>query len=168
MKTIKNTTNLFFLFILISSSIFSQTRNAQNAPYVGTWEYQKDNQIFRLNIWEDSEPNPYDGQYYLNGNYKMIEKNNGAETIIYSSNPNGEQNAEALNGLLLDGVYSGIFHQMHDNSSDKIGTFEITSFPTSEISFHVSKMSGININPIGTPEQEDFEIPNDIILIKKE
>lgn len=173
MKIIKFMRNSFFLFfILLNCSMYSQIHNSQNAPYIGTWEYQNGNQIFRLIIWENSQPNPFDDLYYLIGRYEMVEKNNNSETIIYTSNSannsNNGQNHNALNGVVDGGMYIGVFNEMHENGSGLLGDFEIINLASSEISFRVVKKVGININEIGTTTETDFVVPNNIVLIKKQ
>lgn len=71
----------------MSLSIFAQTKDSKNSLFVGIWEYQKDDRIFRLIIWENQIPKAVDNRYYLDGHYEMAEINGLVETVLYTSKP---------------------------------------------------------------------------------
>ena len=71
---------LIIPFVASKAQVINKLNTNHNLPFVGTWEYQDGNDIFRINIWEDGED--------LKGDYWFIEVNNGIETIICESNYN--------------------------------------------------------------------------------
>lgn len=65
---------------LIICVAFITTINAQN-PFIGTWEYQDGNEIFRVEL-SLNENNR------IRGHYSKIQTNNGFEIVLYKSNYN--------------------------------------------------------------------------------
>lgn len=78
-------TLILIITILFSTNGFSQTLsiNPTTDDFLGTWEWQNSNQVFRVEIFEAPS---YNGTT-LKGHYKMVEvDNSGNETEIYNSN----------------------------------------------------------------------------------
>lgn len=171
--------NIFFLLILgfvCSLTVYSQTNDLSNAPFVGTWNYQNGNQIFQLIIWEDSEPSLNDGSYCLRGHYKMIDLSSGNPTIIYKSDsdaPVGLKWPSAFIGhVFSNGVLGVTFREIHQNGSGLIGDAAITLLEVCQgcppkIFFNVRKRQGLRVVDAGQPIINDFVVPNNIELIKQ-
>jgi hypothetical protein len=78
-------TLILIITILFSTNSFTQTLSIDPTrdDFIGTWEWENSNQIFRVEIFE--APSYYGTT--LNGHYKMVEvDNNGNETELYNSN----------------------------------------------------------------------------------
>ncbi|WP_147298378.1 MULTISPECIES: DUF6705 family protein [Winogradskyella] len=173
MKNILYTLAILLLFSCKSQNLSAQSRYTMNnlTPFIGTWEYQNGNEIFRVSIYEDN--------LYLKGDYWFIEVNNGVETIICESNYN-IPNTNIYNGYVifggsLDGIKMGA--QIDDNTIDcengldarkgVDGTFGLTiqsgclGCPiTAE--WKVSIIRGMRT--VGEPRE--FSIPTDVIMTK--
>ncbi|MFY7666349.1 MULTISPECIES: hypothetical protein [Flavobacterium] len=171
--------NIFFLLILgfvCSLTVYSQTNDPVNAPFVGTWNYQNGNQIFQLIIWEDPEPDLNDGSYCLRGHYKMIDLSSGNPTVIYKSDsdaPVGLKWPSAFIGHVFSGnIFGATFHEIHSGSSFLYGDLSIRLLdvcPTcpAKISFNLVKEKGIRFYDVGEPIISDFVVPNNIELTKQ-
>lgn len=59
---------------------YSYTTTTMQDPFLGTWEWQQGNQVFRVELIDD-------GNNGIDGHYTMLSLNaQGQETIIYKSN----------------------------------------------------------------------------------
>jgi hypothetical protein len=177
MEPIKNMKNilLFLLLVLMSSSIFAQIRDHKNIPFVGIWEYQKEDKIFRLIIWENPIPNEQDKRYYLDGHYEMVQINGIIETILYASNPDYIMNKKmpvAFRGTVDKGIYNGIFEEIYVNATSLLGKFKITLVPTCptdcqpEIKWEMTQLYRIDPVTNQPTSSVPFIVPNGIILVK--
>ncbi|MBF8151606.1 hypothetical protein ITJ86_17025 [Winogradskyella sp. F6397] len=169
--------SIYTLLILLLFSCKSQYVLAQNpnhAPFIGTWEYQENNQIFRVTIYEDGND--------LKGDYLLLEIDNGNETIIYESDysaPNSDFNwGYAIFGGSNDGNL--MYAKIDDNSigyengvasrKRKRGSLGLTIQPQTcstcpiTAEWKVAELQGLKI----TGEPENYNIPTDIILTKVE
>ena len=180
-------TNQIIIFLMLSFSIctFAQvipvTNNPLHAQFVGTWEYHlPGNQIFRLIIWEDAEPNPHDNEYYLRGHYEMVEVNGNSETLIYTSNPpdvaDGLKWPYAFGGSVFlqdDGTYifSAQYKEIHPSGSNLRGHSAIKRISSclgcpAKINWKIERTKGFRLNPTGSSLPTDFNVPNNIELTK--
>ena len=176
METIRDIKSIFFVIMLLSSSVFGQIHDRRNAPYVGVWEYQKDDRIFRLIIWENPIADSQDKRYYLNGDYEMVEVNGIIETIMHASNPENIVNKMmpvVFKGTVDDGVYHGTFEENYVNASSLLGKFNIKMVPycsdcQPRISWEMTQL--YRIDPItGKPiSSVPFIVPNGVVLTKRQ
>lgn len=163
---------LIIPFVASKAQVISNPNTNHNLPFVGTWEYQDGNDIFRINIWEDGED--------LKGDYWFIEVNNGVETIICESNYN-IPGTDVYNGYVLfggssDGIKMGL--HIDDNTIDcRNGLYErkgisgsasltmqnpkCTNCPVTAL-WKVQRMRGIRIGDQPT----EFSVPNNVIMAK--
>jgi|AntRauMFilla1563_2_1112583.scaffolds.fasta_scaffold12618_2 hypothetical protein len=179
--------NKIIMLLMLSFNInnFAQvvpsTNNPLHAQFVGTWEYNlPGNQIFRLIIWEDSEPNPHSNEYFLRGHYELVEVNINSETLIYTSNPpdvaNGLKWPYAFGGrvnLQDDGTYifSAQYREVHPTGSGLRGWSAIKRVSSclgcpAKISWKIERTKGLRFNRTGSPLPTDFTVPNNIELTK--
>ena len=128
--------SIYTLLILLLFSCKSQYVLAQNpnhTPFIGTWEYQENNQIFRVLIYEDGND--------LKGDYWLIEIDNGNETILYESDysaPNSNFNwGYAIFGGSNDGNL--MYAKIDDN------TIVYNKFPSLKISFQFKNEQVVSI-----------------------
>ncbi len=158
-------------FLSCKAQVLSGPNTNHNLTFVGTWEYQSGNEIFRINIWEDGE--------YLKGDYWFIEVNNGVETIICESDYNvpgtDVYNGYVIFGSSLDSIKMGF--QIDDNTINcenglnarktlfGHGRLVIQSgclgCPITAI-WQVERSKGILIE--GDPTE--FSVPNNVIMTK--
>ena len=165
---------IFYSFISTMISLSTLSTNAQNI-FLGTWEHQNGNEVFRIVLWED----PLDNNS-IKGHYKMVQIENGLETIIYSSNKNehigineaklpfviyGSANNQTLIGLFYDNtIDSNQYHFLKKGSLHlEILTNSGGLNPTITAHWKVERKSyqGLIIN-----EAPEFSVPTDIILTK--
>ena len=172
--------HLLSLILLFTTVIMSSQTAELNAPYIGTWEYQKGNQIFRLTIWQDHIANPYDGVKYLNGHYEMIDISTGSPQTMYTSNPPelSTQNKvlHAFNGTIhqqtdLSMTFGGTFRQIHTGGAGIRGDFTIrllSTCPTcpKKIHWKVTKKIETRVVSEGQSLTTDIVVPTDIELTK--
>ncbi|WP_281847651.1 DUF6705 family protein [Olleya namhaensis] len=102
------------LTIIISVLAINITiaQNPNNAPFLGTWEFQENNKIFRINIWENQTNDGIDGHYWLieldaNGNETIIdqsdkEKIDGCNCSWSEAFSAYSKDGEELRGLIRD------------------------------------------------------------------
>ncbi|EPR74061.1 hypothetical protein ADIWIN_0870 [Winogradskyella psychrotolerans RS-3] len=167
-------TTFYILLITLFFSCKVQQVYAQdpnNAPFVGTWEHQNGNDIFRVTIWEDGND--------LKGDYWFIQTNNGVETIICASNyiiPNSNTNyRHVIFGGSKDGIIMGALlddnsincqngaaerERMSGNASLTIQSGCLGCPITAE--WKVERLRGIRIQ--GDPTE--FSVPTDVIMTK--
>lgn len=163
---------LFIPIISCKAQVLNNPNINHNLPFVGTWEYQNGNDIFRINMWEDEED--------LKGDYWFIEVNNGVETIICESNYNipgtdvyrgsvlfGGSNDGTIMGLQIDdntiNCESGLNYRkrLYGNASLTMQNPECTSCPVTAL-WKVQRMRGIRIGDQPT----EFSVPNNVIMTK--
>ncbi|RYE36019.1 MAG: hypothetical protein EOP48_29915 [Sphingobacteriales bacterium] len=155
-----------------SQIITAQTQDPENEFYVGTWKCHSGNDIFRLFISEDTQPNPSDGKYYLMGHYTMSHLINNVETLTYTSKPANQAHMNSA----FSGAYnypigvSGLFREIHSGSSGLGGNFLITPEPLCsgcqvKIHWTLNKTSGVRFDTPNT--SPDIVVPLDIILTKE-
>lgn len=151
------------IYILLIT-LFSVSINAQENPFVGTWEYDNGNTIFRvvLNV---------NDQNRIRGDYELVNKNSG--TIIYQSRQ------DLGHGYFLEhSIYGG-------NINNKLGAGiddRTLSHPGYAVLMGQLKMELLNTSPYQTAtwkvkrrqgvilsdDYREFNIPTDIILTKIE
>ncbi|WP_299130328.1 DUF6705 family protein [uncultured Winogradskyella sp.] len=171
--------SIYTLLILLLFSCKSQQVSAQYSmqnltPFIGTWEYQEGNQIFRVTIYEDN--------LHLKGDYWLIEVINGAETILYESDyyaPGtdfhwgytifGGSNDGNLMGAKIDdnsiGYENGVASRKRKRGSLSL-TIQQQSCLNCPVTaeWKVTELQGLKI----TGESENYNIPKDIIMTKME
>ena len=156
-----------YILLTLFISINSFAQNTNLTSFVGNWEWVNGNETFKLNFYFDNTN--------LKGDFKLVEINNGIETIIYSSKvPFGNTGyfATGVNGASNDGVL--LFDRISDpywawnGNPDKFisGSLAFTILPPINgqirATWKVSKLSGLRVGD----EILEFVIPTDIILNK--
>ncbi len=167
---------LFVTIILTSQSI-----KAQN-PFAGTWEYLEGNSVFQVSLYDN--PNSEDvGRLY--GDYKMITRINGIDSLIYKSNFEwdnpfnneimiesskimGGKVGNKFSGRVIDNTIDYQLGWRNRKSIEGLLLLEILPMNIScrpncpqQISWKIEKPRGLHI---GTAD--DYNIPTDIILTK--
>ncbi len=83
MKKLKYTFIIFSTILFISFSYKSNEKTLntnilqEESPFIGTWEWENGNQIFRVFIWKQNSASK--------GDFELVEVNGGIETTIYKS-----------------------------------------------------------------------------------
>ena len=169
MKTYIHTILILTLLIFNSQHVLAQEENY--TPFIGTWEWQNGNEVFRVTLFENS----YLG---LVGHYEMVQQNNGLETIVFTSKKvvssnevwppfviSGRVGINAFAGTIRDNTVDASLY-----NSEKIGQVVIEILnnsgglnPTITARWKVErkKYQGLIIN-----EAPEFSVPTDIILTK--
>ena len=155
-------------------------------PFIGTWEYQDGNQIFRVTLFKvekiEYENGNYNPSYYMDeiqGHFSMIEIGSSGqpiETTIYTSQRKmGASNTDWFPVITIGSTRDGINlnAMIYDNSIP----YNI-NYPFVRGNLSLEIISGTN--PIqmqwkvtlpqgmyGTDQPTNFNVPTDIILIKK-
>ncbi len=173
MKKVKCIITALLFFLSLGNAV---AQNNSNLPFVGDWKFQQGDLIFKLHIWEDSEPNPYDGEYYLLGHYEMLQQNGNELNLLYTSNPSDvpadQKYQYVFSGLVKNGVFSGMFKEVHPGGAKLNGMFKIVDVLTcltcpSEINFIVSPLQGMKVEQNGVPPSQNFTVPSDITMVKQ-
>jgi hypothetical protein len=158
-------------FLSCKAQVLSDPNTNHNLPFVGTWEYQNGNEIFRINIWEDGED--------LKGDYWFIEVNNDVETVICESNYQIQGTnfyyGDVIFGGSIDGVVMGALlddntincEDGFDNRKRISGSASLTiqsnCFGCAVTAlWEVVRLRGIRI--AGSPTE--FSVPNNVIMTK--
>lgn len=173
---------LILLFSIYNySQVVPVTNNPLNAPFVGTWEHNLNgNQVFRLIIWEDTVPNPYDNEYYLEGHYELVEISGNTETVIYTSNPSDVPVnlkfpiAFSGDAILQENgsyIFGGRFHENHQGGTYMYGWFSVERISSClgcppKIRWKIERAKGIRAFPTGSTIPTTFIVPNNIELTK--
>ena len=156
------------LMFFISVASFSQTQ-----VFLGTWEHQTGNSIFRViitsNTFGDETISP------LMGRYLKVSVNNGVETLIYSSDraPIGNFMWEPgfygslygnnlLGGTLTDNTYQDSSKHKWGDISMTINTTSCSACPLTA-NWKVTRPSGLRLDN----EPLEYNIPTNIVLTKQ-
>ncbi len=172
---IKTSIKIALLILLISNSLNSQTTDQK--AFVGNWVWQNGNKTFTVNLFTEQNNN---GEYHIEGNFKMEQNNSGSITTTYTS----EKLVATLNGTKhynKSSIYGNVY------TSGKFGGTVRDNVLAGD-GFHKSKIGHITItiqnscntcsikakwkvDKTGGPRTEnipkDFSIPTDIILTKQ-
>ncbi len=173
-----------YIFWLVTTPIFTLLTSgiAQN-PFEGIWEFVDGINAFQVILYDDPD---YNDDIHLLGDYRLIERSNGVETLIYKSNyeltpPHNQfladvgwqifgrsySNQSKFSGQVTDNT---IDYQLGiDNRKAIIGNLflELLSIDITcpncpqRISWKIEKPRGLYI---GTAD--DYNIPTDIVLTK--
>jgi hypothetical protein len=159
---------------MCSISINAQITNNTNNPFLGTWEHQDGNEIFRVFLWMD------DNSGDIRGHYEKVINNNGIESYVYCSdkekfqgnnkgwtpyviNTNGDNNV--IGGTFIDNtVNANLYHPL------KLGSVRIellsntNSLVTAQWTVERKKYQGV----ISSDEAPEFSVPTNIVLTKVE
>ncbi|WP_322551125.1 hypothetical protein [Flavobacterium psychraquaticum] len=162
----KNTFTILMLFISIAS--FSQTQ-----AFIGTWENQTGNSIFRVIISPNSSGHVESAP--LMGRYFKVNINNGMEVIEYSSDlaPLGNFQWEPgfyasvypnsiLGGELIDHTYLDTTKSKWGDLSITLNTISCLTCPLTA-NWEVVRPSGLRLDN----EPPDYNIPTSIVLTKQ-
>lgn len=168
MKKLLNLTIL--LLFITTTNISAQSIDNISNPFMGTWEYQTGNEIFRVILWLDN-----DGQN-MRGHYEKVSVLNGVETFIYCSDKEKYQgiNTAWLNQVIYmsydnDLLIGGSFDDNTVNSNlyapIKTGriTVELLTENPATLRWIVKRGQGMSVN-----EAPDYSVPTDVILTKVE
>ena len=156
-------------FIILATFLLTSTLNAQNS-FIGTWEYQTGNEIFRVILWLDENGED------IKGHYEKVTINNGVETYIYCSdkekfqgnnkgwspyviNTNG--NDIIIGGTFIDNTVNANLYHPLKLGSVKIEVVNNNGTDPITAQWNVKRGQGPKIN-----EAPEFSVPTDIILTK--
>jgi hypothetical protein len=174
MKNIIYTSLLIILFSCKSQQVNAQYDISNLNPFIGTWEYQNNNNLFRVTIYEDAG--------YLKGDYWLIEVNNGVETVICESNYYVPQWNQNLGHVIFGGSNDGnLMHaQIDDNTINceagiterkrlkgTLGfTIQLQNCSNCPVTaeWKISRWQGLRSDS----EPENYSIPTDVIMTKME
>ncbi|TYB69017.1 hypothetical protein ES677_14485 [Bizionia gelidisalsuginis] len=159
--------------------------NNNFAPFLGTWEWQNGNQIFRVTLWKEEQVENENGNrpsFYwdqIKGHYEMVQLGQSGqqlETVIYTSQKKiGQSTSDwfpVISGRGVDGMnFDGT---VYDNSvvynpkyiTGVRGILKLDIIPStipSQMEWKVTLPQGM----YGTDQPTEFNIPTDIILTKQ-
>jgi hypothetical protein len=170
MKTFIYTILTLTLFLFNPTNVLAQDEDY--TPFIGTWEWQNGNEVFRVNLFEETDLG-------LVGHYEMVQQNNGFETVVFTSKRfvdgnevwppyviSGRTGISAFAGTIRDNTVNA---QLYD--SEKRGKLVIVILtdsgglnPTITASWKVERKS--YQSGLTDDEAPDFSVPTDIILTK--
>jgi hypothetical protein len=148
-------------------------------PFLGTWQWQDNNQIFRITLWKEQEIESYNGinnpVYYMDkiqGHFEMVEvgqQGQQFETVIYTSDkPIGTSSQyypPVINGSSYDGISAGglLIDNSNINPSNYFGvrcqfTLDIISSNPTQAVFKVKSLS---------MSGDTYNIPSNITMTKQ-
>ena len=148
-------------------------------PFLGTWQWQDNNQIFRITLWKEQEIESYNGinnpVYYMDkiqGHFEMVEvgqQGQQFETVIYTSDkPIGTSSQyypPVINGSSYDGISAGglLIDSSNINPSNYFGvrcqfTLDIISSNPTQAVFKVKSLS---------MSGDTYNIPSNITMTKQ-
>ena len=161
----KNTLTMLLLFTSIMS--FCQTQ-----PFIGTWEYQTGNSIFRVIIAPNTSGHVESAP--LMGRYFKVNVDNGVEIIEYSSDlaPTGNflwepgfygfLHTNSISDWIVDFTYTDPSKSKGGNLSIKINEATCPTCPLTA-NWKVTRPSGLRLDN----EPLDYNIPTNIVLTKQ-
>ncbi|TXK75152.1 DUF6705 family protein [Mesonia sp. K4-1] len=153
-------------------------------PFIGTWEYQTGNTIFRVHLWKNEMEECENGNapsYYIDtikGHYEIVQIDQfGQETIIKTSNKNVKNTSTPYPPIIrissTDGQYAGgtILNNTVPNSS-RFSAFGIEGSITLTIIPNTSPLQATWAGEVRNSLQlddypTDFSFPNNIVLTKQ-
>jgi hypothetical protein len=162
------------LLILCSffSLLFSHAQigngNLQNNPFVGIWEYQDGNEIFRVELYLNNEGR-------VRGHYEMLTQNpDGTDTLEFKSNKDVGHGLK-LGPVIYGGNNSTTLSAGIDDHSvaiqfDELGSLhgslkmEIISSNPTKATWKVSGPNGLRLHF----DERVFSIPTDVVMTKVE
>jgi hypothetical protein len=159
--------------------IISTQKTLSQNPFIGTWEYANNNQVFQVILYNDPD---FASANHLIGDYKLIERINGVETLIYKSNFEFDSPVGLMNvgyeifGSRSDKYFSGL---VNDNTTDyqlgwrarktKQGSLLMMillpdiSCPTCiNAKWKITPLQGITFDTV----PDEYNIPTDVIMTK--
>lgn len=154
-------------------------------PFLGTWEWQDNNQIFRITLWKEEYNENENGNRpsffwdEIKGHFELVEIGQSGgqfETTIYTSQRKiGQSNTDwfpVIDGASNNGInFEGL---IYDNSvpydpnyiTGVRGNLILTIIPNSQpqqMDWKVTLPQGM----YGTDQPTEFNIPTDIVLTKQ-
>lgn len=172
---IKRLIKIIIVILLISNSLSGQTTDQK--AFIGDWVWQNGNKTFIVKLFTEQDNN---GEYHIEGDFRMEENNNGNIITTYTS----EKLLGILNGVNQydkSSIYGNVY------TSGKFGGSVRDNILAGD-GFHITKRGHITITiqnscstcPIKakwkvkevygartTSVPKDFSIPTDIILTKQ-
>lgn len=154
-----------YIYLLLTLILLSLSNLEAQNPFIGTWEHQENNIIFRVQLYMTD-----DG---LRGNYEKVSVSNGLEIIIFKSNKDiGHgltygpvifcySNNYELKGWLIDNTISTQTDLPIFTGNLKMDI--ISSNPTTA----TWKITGNNESRLDIDNRE-FSIPTDVVMTKVE
>ncbi|QTY25932.1 DUF6705 family protein [Flavobacterium sp. CS20] len=153
--------NIFFIFVTLN--IFSQNIND---PFVGTWEWENNNQIFRVILYLDEDED-------IRGDFEMVEVlGNNLESLIYESNKDngfgykygpvifGGSDGTELGATFTDNTVTHPYGQL---SGELKMVIQLSNTPgLTTATWQVRRTRGLK----RADDDRTFNIPTNIILTK--
>ena len=158
------------IVLAISFSTYSQTQAdiPTKDDFIGLWEWQNNNEIFRVNLFDYQE----DGETGIGGHFTMLQvDNNGNETVLYTSNRLIEGTNDYWRPMItgcryLDYNESYRFF-LRDNTSDYFLLGDLYLKFLNNLNSGQPLQISWKLRPGGTRSQDEiFNVPTDIVLTK--
>ena len=167
-------TYIYTFFTILAFSFATNHLNAQ-AIFVGTWEHQSGNEIFRVILQSSLDGNQ------IRGHYEKVVVNNGIETFIYCSDKEKFQvrntgwlpyvirttgNNQSIGGSFTDNtVDQSLYHPLkHGHITLDILSNSGGFNPTLTMRWFVERKSYAGLKT--TSQAPNFSVPTNIILTK--
>ncbi len=154
-----------YFFILFLTPLFCSCQNI-NDPFVGTWEWENNNQIFRVILYLDEDED-------IRGDFEMVDVlGNNLESLIYESNKDngfgykygpvifGESDGTELGAALTDNTVTHPYGPLFGELKMEIQPSNTTGLTTA--TWQVRRTKGLK----RADDDRTFNIPTDIILTK--
>ncbi len=156
------------IFLIVSVILFIYNSNAQDNPFVGTWEWEDGNNIFRVELYLDE-----DGD--IRGDFEMVEVlGNNQEVLIYESNIDnghgfkfgpvifGDSNGVELGAAFTDSTLNE--HPYGPLTGGLIMVIQNSNSPTNQITatWKLELDTGLRFED----DDRTFNVPTDIVLTK--
>jgi hypothetical protein len=163
--------NIYYIILatfLLTSTLNAQTPNNNSNPFVGTWEYQDGNEIFRVILWTDND------NEHIKGHYEKVINNNGIESYVLSSDKEKHEGQnqswipysifcvidnQVMGGIIIDNTVNSNLYHFRKNGKLKF----ILNNNLTTANWRIESSQGPKIN-----EAPEFSVPTDIILTKVE
>jgi hypothetical protein len=148
-------------------------------PFLGTWEWQDNNQIFRITLWKEDMVEYENGNlpsFYMDeiqGHFEMVEigqQGQQFETVIYTSDkPIGTSSQyypPVIHGDSVDGLIAGgtILDNSNINPSNYFGVrcqFSLDIIPNTNPNQAVFKVKSLSMSG------DTYNIPSNITMTKQ-
>ncbi|TQD40666.1 DUF6705 family protein [Haloflavibacter putidus] len=152
-------------------------------PFIGIWEWQNENKIFRITLWKEEQVENENGNrtsFYwdkIKGHFELVELDNlSQESTIYTSQKKIGQSTsdwfpvisgESHNGINFEGyIYDNSVPYDPNYITGVRGNLKLTIIPNTspkKMEWNVTLPQGM----YGTDQPTEFNIPTDIILTKQ-
>ena len=158
------------LTLLIFNSQIVLAQEEDYTPFIGTWEWQNGNEVFRVNLFENADLG-------LVGHYEMVQQNNGIETVLYTSKKfddgnevwppyviSGRTGVNVFAGTIRDNTVNSQLYDSEKRGSITIVIQNVTGIGSITATWKVERKS--YQSGLTDDESPEFSVPTDIVLTK--